>query len=476
MTNNIVEAFFARGRSVQTRAVYQYDYGMILKPIGLTLPQTYEVHFGISQLAPTVTMIGTPDGVEIPDECLTHGPQIYAYIYLHTGEDDGETVYTAVVPVIARGKITNAEPTPVQQDAITQAIAALNSGVETVETIAEGIPQTIENALTEAKESGEFDGPQGPQGETGPQGPKGDTGATGATGAAGQKGDKGDKGDPGAKGDTGAQGPKGDTGSQGPKGDKGDTGDTGAKGDKGDPGDDYVLTAADKAEIAQIAAAEVDVPTVATTSQVKAGTDSEHFLAPSVQDNAVFYALAKAAGADMASSSNPVGTYTNEAKKAIREMLGIPNFDSELIIDTTTTEDSAIVTINTDGNGLPFELRAFKLFVKLPASTTGTADYVTVIGTANTIENTNYTQTFPTFKMATATSSLMTYEFEAFPGGMYFIRAAVSTRFASSSSGIETFPAAALLKSIKAIEVRQYSANTTLIPAETRILLYGIRI
>lgn len=68
------------------------------------------------------------------------------------------------------------------------------------------------------------------------------------------KGDKGDKGDPG---DTGPRGP------QGPKGDKGDTGEQGSqgiRGPKGDPGDDYILTEADKTEIAEQAAQMVDVP------------------------------------------------------------------------------------------------------------------------------------------------------------------------------------------------------------------------
>ncbi len=65
------------------------------------------------------------------------------------------------------------------------------------------------------------------------------------------KGDKGDKGDPGAQG---SQGPKGDTGERGPQGIQGiqgPTGADGAKGDKGDKGDSYVITDADKTEIAE---------------------------------------------------------------------------------------------------------------------------------------------------------------------------------------------------------------------------------
>lgn len=65
------------------------------------------------------------------------------------------------------------------------------------------IQAAVENALEKAKESGDFKGEKGDKGDIGPQGPQGETGA------------KGDKGDP------------------------------------GDAGQDYVLTYADKADIAE---------------------------------------------------------------------------------------------------------------------------------------------------------------------------------------------------------------------------------
>ena len=118
-------------------------------------------------------------------------------------------------------------------------------------------------------------GDKGDTGATGPQGPKGDTGATGP------QGPKGDKGATGATGATGPQGPKGDTGATGPQGPKGDTGATGPQGPKGTDGTtptigtngnwylgdtdtgvkaagtDYVLTSADKSEIAALVLAEI---------------------------------------------------------------------------------------------------------------------------------------------------------------------------------------------------------------------------
>lgn len=92
-------------------------------------------------------------------------------------------------------------------------------------------------------------GPQGEQGATGAQGPEGPKGETGATGAQGERGPKGEQGI------QGVQGPKGDKGDQGAKGEKGDTGDTGPQGPAGTngaDGKDYVLTDADKEEIATL--------------------------------------------------------------------------------------------------------------------------------------------------------------------------------------------------------------------------------
>lgn len=110
-------------------------------------------------------------------------------------------------------------------------------------------------------------GEQGPQGEIGPQGPKGDKGdpgETGPQGAQGIQGPQGPQGDPGAQG---PQGPQGEPGIQGPKGDtgeKGDRGEQGPQGPAGQNGNDYVLTDADKQQIAGL----VDLTNYATTTYV----------------------------------------------------------------------------------------------------------------------------------------------------------------------------------------------------------------
>lgn len=110
--------------------LYQFDYGQRLIIDGVDLPQTYEVHFSNAEFGDSTTSLGDNTGVDIPDIYLTTGKDVYAWLYLHTGTEDGETVFKFVIPVRKRAMITDAQPTPVQQDVITQAIGALNVAVE----------------------------------------------------------------------------------------------------------------------------------------------------------------------------------------------------------------------------------------------------------------------------------------------------------------------------------------------------------
>lgn len=262
MYSNNILTVNVRGCRATTTPLYQYDYGQILVLNGIELPSAYEVHFANSINSGTsITQIGNADGVSIPDELLKNPFDIYAWLYLHAGEDDGETVLIITIPVKPRAKVTNTPPTPVQQDAITEAIAELNSNVSHYPKIEDdewcvwdavqhdwvrtGVPATgpqgIQGIQGEKGDKGDT-GSQGPKGETGATGPKGDKGDKGDTGLQGPKGDKGDtgatgpkgeKGDKGDRGETGATGPKGETGSQGPQGERGLQGETGAQGPQG---------------------------------------------------------------------------------------------------------------------------------------------------------------------------------------------------------------------------------------------------
>ena len=119
---------------------------------------------------------------------------------------------------------------------------------------ATALPTAINDALAQAKASGEFNGAKGEKGDKGEQGIRG------------EKGEKGDKGDPGEQG---IPGEKGDTG---PAGDKGDTGPAGPKGADGKDGAGMDMTGAKVGQIAKITAVDsagkptaweaVDMPTI----------------------------------------------------------------------------------------------------------------------------------------------------------------------------------------------------------------------
>lgn len=125
-------ALFQPGQTavIASTPLYQYDYGQILEISGLELPETFTVDFGGVCDAETKPWLGENNSVVIPDEYLQTGQSINAYIFLHTGADDGETEYKISIVVIPRPERTQETPTPQQQSVIDQAIAALNAGAE----------------------------------------------------------------------------------------------------------------------------------------------------------------------------------------------------------------------------------------------------------------------------------------------------------------------------------------------------------
>lgn len=170
--DNIITAQLRKNETTRTLPLWQYDYGMILLPVGVELPSAYEVHFANGKNEDSVTSIGNENGVLIPDAMFLSGKNINAWVYLHSGEDDGETVYSVVIPVNDRAKPTNETPTPVQQDVITQTIAALNAAVEKSETNVTHYPKVVDaywycwdaNENTYVNTGVSATGPQGPTG------------------------------------------------------------------------------------------------------------------------------------------------------------------------------------------------------------------------------------------------------------------------------------------------------------------------
>lgn len=189
-----ITALFTSERTVYTSSLWQYDYGQKLIIEGLTLPETYEVHFSNTERGTSTTQIGDASGVLIPDTLLTNGKAIYAWIVLHDDESDGETEYKIVIPVKGRSKPTDEVPTPEEQSAILQMITALTEGVQRAEAarndaissaptiVIEDITGGHRVSVTDVNGTNSFDVMNGNDGAQGSQGPKGDTGEDGNDG------------------------------------------------------------------------------------------------------------------------------------------------------------------------------------------------------------------------------------------------------------------------------------------------------
>ncbi|MEE1164061.1 MAG: hypothetical protein UHU21_10255, partial [Lachnospiraceae bacterium] len=132
METKILKAVFGGGTSTVTNKRTRTDYGQVLEIIGIDLPNTFECIFSNSNTSAGVgkKMIGSAQRVLIPDEYLTTGQTIYAWILLHDTEDDGRHMYSIRIPVADMPDTSPEEPTPVEQSVISQAITALNSAVE----------------------------------------------------------------------------------------------------------------------------------------------------------------------------------------------------------------------------------------------------------------------------------------------------------------------------------------------------------
>ena len=134
---NIITANLSHGKQFVTASRYMEDYGQVLKIEGMDLPSVYQVDFSNNLLRGTsMTVLGNADGVAIPDEYISTGRDVYAFLYL-TGDMWGRTIATIRIPNKTRPKRTSEIPTPTQQSVIDATIAALNDAVESTAADAE---------------------------------------------------------------------------------------------------------------------------------------------------------------------------------------------------------------------------------------------------------------------------------------------------------------------------------------------------
>lgn len=224
----------------------------------------------------------------------------------------------------------------------------------------------------------QLEGLRGPQGQTGPKGDKGQKGDTGQQGPQGLKGDKGDKGDPGEPGtnmeihicsiteyDSQTRvptivNPDSSTFYLVPSQD-GTSPDLFTEwvyvnnawemfGNTSIDLTDYVKNT-DYATQSTAGVVRVNdkfgillgsngllMLDPSTSTDVKAGTEAFKTLTPYNQSASTFYGLAKASGHDEKDSTLPVGTYTDEAKTAIKQMLGIHDTIDSFVEEVTGTD------------------------------------------------------------------------------------------------------------------------------------------
>lgn len=215
----------------------------------------------------------------------------------------------------------------------------------------------------------------------------------------------------------------------------------------------------------------------ASENQIKAGSNSFYTICPYNQHRAVFWGLAKAAGdATQSASSNEVGEYTDEALKAIRKMLGIPNMQWELINDVTVSEDSTEIRIDEDQFEMPFKLRKLVAIFTSGPSTTGTKDsFYIQVGYTNQQGNGRSTSA-PSITYVTASSTLSArVNVEAIPNAPI----SATTISASSEGGSQNLQMMTkdsyIAEYITSLRIYQSGTGKSLIPSGANLKLYGIR-
>lgn len=142
----IVTAAFSSGcRFTQAQgSLWQYDYGTVLRLMGLELPAAVEIHFAtVERGGESETRIGvTADGVtevKIPDALLemakTQDYNLYAFVYLDDGAS-GQTEYKILMTVRTRPKPGEEHPDTEKDHPLADAVRAVNAAADRAETAA----------------------------------------------------------------------------------------------------------------------------------------------------------------------------------------------------------------------------------------------------------------------------------------------------------------------------------------------------
>lgn len=140
---NVITAYLHGREPCTTETVYQYNSGMRMQILGKGLPDVYEVDFANSITGNSITQIASGGVVSVPDEFFVPGSIIHAWVVI-VGVDYVVTRKHIMIPISIRAIRTNVEPTPSQQSALDEAIAALNDAVDAAETAITHYPTVID--------------------------------------------------------------------------------------------------------------------------------------------------------------------------------------------------------------------------------------------------------------------------------------------------------------------------------------------
>lgn len=151
MSIHIIPAVFETFRTITTKRRSQWDYGQVLNISGqIDLPEAFKAHFCCEGDHTTTTQIGQHGLVEVPAEYMETGRTVLCYIFLHDASTDGRTMYTIRIPIVRRPRPTDLEPTPVQHDAIAEALVALNNAIVRTDASADAAAESAESASASA--------------------------------------------------------------------------------------------------------------------------------------------------------------------------------------------------------------------------------------------------------------------------------------------------------------------------------------
>ena len=158
--NTTIVQFIGHDTMAFAKPLWQWDYGQILVIRGVLLPASFEVHWTDKATGTTTTTLGQTAGgvssVTVPDIYLESGNDVFAYIYLHETNADGETEYKITIPVLKRPQPTHETPTPVQQTEIEQIIAELGRETDAAAQSASDAADSAREAAQSASDASDY--------------------------------------------------------------------------------------------------------------------------------------------------------------------------------------------------------------------------------------------------------------------------------------------------------------------------------